>query len=123
VKPAKKVRAVKMRFVRSSVASIAIACGLSIGIQGQAPESRPRGYSIPPVDLAGEEQRRVVVDREPEQHLGHPTTVLLEDGGTILTVYPKGHGKGPIVLKQSRDGGLTWSARESPRAHLVGDVL
>lgn len=53
----------------------------------------------------------VIVDREPGQYLGHPTTVLLEDGKTILCVYPKGHGKGPIQMKRSTDGGLTWSER------------
>jgi hypothetical protein len=53
----------------------------------------------------------VVVDRESGQYLGHPTTVLLEDGKTILAVYPKGHGKGPIVLKRSLDGGQSWSKR------------
>ena len=52
-----------------------------------------------------------MVDREPGQYLGHPTTVLLEDGKTILIVYPKGHGRGPIVMKRSGDGGLTWSER------------
>jgi hypothetical protein len=74
----------------------------------QAP---PRGFSIPQIDLAGETGRQVIVDREPGQYLGHPTTVLLEDGRTILAVYPKGHGKGPIVLKRSTDGGRTWSDR------------
>jgi hypothetical protein len=70
-----------------------------------------RGYSIPLIDLAAQKERQVVVDREPGQYLGHPTTVLLEDGRTILTVYPKGHGRGAIVLKRSADGGLTWSER------------
>jgi hypothetical protein len=69
------------------------------------------GYSIPLLDLSQERSRQVIVDREPGQYLGHPTTVLLEDGRTMLCVYPKGHGKGPIVLKRSRDGGLTWSER------------
>jgi hypothetical protein len=58
-----------------------------------------------PIDLSGDIQRQVVVDRERGQYLGHPTTVLLEDGKTILAVYPKGHGRGPIVLKRSTDGG------------------
>lgn len=53
-----------------------------------------------------------MVDREPGQYLGHPTTVLLEDGRTILAVYPKGHGGGAIVLKRSADGGRTWGDRE-----------
>lgn len=70
-----------------------------------------RGYSIPLIDLAAEEHRQVVVDREPGQYLGHPTTVLLEDCRTILCVYPKGHGRGAIVFKRSEDGGLTWSQR------------
>ena len=63
------------------------------------------------VDWADETGRQVVVDREPGQYLGHPTTVLLSDQRSILTVYPKGHGAGPIVMKRSGDGGLTWSER------------
>ena len=71
----------------------------------------PRGYSIPLIDLSGEKDRQVIVDREAGQYLGHPTTVLLEDGKTMLCVYPKGHGKGAIVYKRSSDGGQTWSER------------
>lgn len=70
-----------------------------------------RGYSIPLIDLAGETDRQVLVDREAGQYLGHPTTVLLEDGKTIICVYPQGHGRGAIVMKRSTDGGLTWSDR------------
>jgi len=51
------------------------------------------------------------VDREPGKYLGHPTTVLLEDGKTLIAVYPQGHGKGAILMKRSEDGGLTWSPR------------
>lgn len=97
----------------------------------QAP-TPPRGYSIPLLDLASEAARQVIVDRETGQYLGHPTTVLLEDGRTILCVYPKGHGKGPIVLKRSSDGGRSWSERlpvpenwatslETPTIHRVVD--
>jgi hypothetical protein len=88
---------------------------------------------IPMVDLAGDSARRVVVDREPGQYLGHPTTVLLEDGRTILCVYPRGHGKGAIQLQRSTDGGRTWSGRlpvpenwatslETPTIHRVVDA-
>lgn len=63
------------------------------------------------IDLNDQKHRQVVVDREQGQYLGHPTTCLLEDGKTMLCVYPKGHGRGAIVYKRSEDGGLTWSER------------
>ena len=67
--------------------------------------------TIPQLDLAQDITRQVTIDREEGQYLGHPTTVLLKDGKTILCVYPKGHGKGELVLKKSEDGGKTWSDR------------
>ncbi len=81
----------------------------SIGMMPAQPQ--PAGYTIPIVDVSKETFRQVVVDREEGQYLGHPTTVLLEDGRTIIAVYPKGHGKGAIVMKRSSDGGLTWTPR------------
>ena len=99
----------------------------------EAAEPVARGYSIPLIDLAGEVDRQVVVDRESGQYLGHPTTVLLEDGQTMLCVYPTGHGRGAIVYKRSNDGGASWSERlptpenwatskEVPTLHRVVDA-
>ena len=96
-------------------------------------EEVTRGYSIPTIDLAGQSDRQVIVDREAGQYLGHPTTVLLEDGRTIIAVYPKGHGRGSIVMKRSHDGGKSWSDRlptpgnwstsqETPTIHRVVDA-
>jgi hypothetical protein len=98
--------------------------------------SKPRlapSYTIPIVDISGEQNRQVIVDREAGQYLGHPSTVLLEDGKTMLIVYPKGHGRGAIVYKRSSDGGKTWSDRlptppswatslEVPTLHRVVDA-
>ena len=67
--------------------------------------------TIPAVDLDGDRDRQVVVDREQGQYLGHVTTCLLEDGKTIYAVYPKGHGRGAIVMKRSDDAGRSWSDR------------
>jgi hypothetical protein len=66
------------------------------------------------LDLDADSARQVVVDREKGQYLGHVSTVMLADGKTILAAYPKGHGKGAIVLKTSPDGGKTWSQRREP---------
>lgn len=99
--------------------------GLLVGV--------PPAEGLVHLDLANQKHRQILVDREKGQYLGHPTTVLLEDGHTILAVYPKGHGKGAILLKRSTDGGLTWSQRlptpanwatslETPTIHRVIDA-
>lgn len=111
-----------------SIYPIAVLAGCAAAALAQP----PRGYSIPLLDLSAESSRQVVVDREPGQYLGHPTTVLLEDGKTVIVVYPKGHGRGAIVMKRSADGGRTWSDRlptpenwatslETPTIHRVVD--
>ncbi len=105
-----------------------------VSMSDNFPPEAPRlpGYSIPILDLAHDTARQTVVDREPGQYLGHPSTVLLDDGRTIVAVYPKGHGRGAIVMKRSDDGGRTWSERlptpenwatslETPTIHLVDD--
>ena len=102
--------------------------------QAQTPVGpQPPGYTIPTIDLADQPYRQVIVDREKGQYLGHPTTVLLENHRTMLCVYPKGHGKGPIVYKRSDDAGRSWSGRlptpaswatskEVPTIHRVVDA-
>ena len=96
-------------------------------------QSLPKGYTIPTIDISSETERQTIVDREPGIYLGHPTTCLLEDGKTILCVYPKGHGKGAIQYKRSSDGGKSWSDRiatpeswqtslETPTIHRVEDL-
>ena len=96
--------------------------------------SDPIPFDIPIIELNDRMEIQTIVDQEDGVYLGHPTTVLLEDGKTILTVYPKGHGKGEIIYKRSDDGGQTWSRRlqvphnwttskEVPTIHRVVDSL
>lgn len=112
---------------------IALLTVLAFGGTAVAAESILDRVTLPQIDLDDQPSFHVVVDREQGQYLGHPTTVLLEDGKTILTVYPKGHGAGEIVFKRSPDGGQTWSDRlptpanwatsqETPTIHRVIDA-
>ncbi len=100
--------------------------------QGDGPPAPEPYLSIPVVDLNDDKDRQVIVDKEKGQYLGHPTTVLFEDNTTMLTVFPKGHGRGGIVYKKSADAGLSWSdrlptpeswatSREVPTLHRVVD--
>lgn len=112
------------------VRSLALACVAWLALDARADTP---AFTIPTIDLDRDSARQVVVDREAGQYLGHPTTLLLEDGKTILCVYPKGHGKGAILYKRSTDGGKTWSDRlptpanwttslETPTLHRVVDA-
>ena len=118
---------------QAAARAAAVSAAMPAAVQAGRPAGPARGYAIPLIDLAADPSHQVVVDREPGQYLGHPTTVLLEDGRTIIAVYPKGHGRGTIIMKRSEDGGRTWSPRlptpkswetslETPTIHRVIDA-
>jgi len=74
---------------------------------------------LPTVDLSAEIGRHVIVASGVDGvYQGHPTTLLLPDGQTMLCVWTVGHGGPCGPLAQSHDGGRTWSAGR--RAALPG---
>jgi hypothetical protein len=74
-------------------------------------ESVRRDYQLPMLDLTKEDSLFTIVERR-KDYLGHPSTVLLRDGKTLLVSYPDGHGRGNLILRRSTDGGGTWKAVE-----------
>lgn len=44
------------------------------------------------------------------QYLGQPDMVRTEKG-RLITAYPKGHGKGPVIMQISDDEGETWTEK------------
>jgi hypothetical protein len=62
------------------------------------------------VDLSGDKARQVVIAAGTETtYQGHPTTLLLPDGKTLLCVWSINHGGSAGPMARSNDGGLTWS--------------
>ncbi len=107
-----------------------VLLGIAIWLLSAGSWNLAGDVEVPTIDLDNRSDLQVVVDRQPGQYLGHPTTLLLEDGKTILCVYPKGHGKGAILYKRSSDGGMSWSdhlptpknwetSKETPTIHRV----
>lgn len=96
--------------IMNKISYLLLLALICVPSRSQERSSKPY-LSVPVIDLDRETSRQIIVDKENGQYLGHPSTVILEDGKTILIVYPKGHGRGQIVYKKSNDGGLTWSNR------------
>ena len=76
-------------------------------------------YTIPMVDLSVEPEntpeelkylyKYSIVD-DNAGYLGHPDSVLLNNGD-ILTLYPKGHGKGAVLSKISDNSGISYDKK------------
>ncbi len=74
-------------------------------------------YTIPEIDLSVKpdglsEQYDYLYDLsvvdDTADYMAHPDSVLLKNGN-ILTMYPKGHGKGAVLTKISEDNGVSWT--------------
>ena len=98
-----------------AAAAISVAAALAAGTGVSVTGWNGTDYSIPELDLS------VMPEATPEEYrtlyalstvdsgadyLAHPDSVLLKSGN-ILTLYPKGHGKGAVLNKISTDGGAT----------------
>jgi hypothetical protein len=86
-----------------------------------AQRDKRHDYSIPVIDLNDESKFHSIVAKDLDranQYLGHPTTVLLDDGKTIIAAFPTGHGRGELRFRRSRDAGKTWQAMKAPDVDL-----
>lgn len=62
------------------------------------------------------------IERSPggdRQYLGQPDMVRTSTG-RLITAYPKGHGKGPIIMKISDDNGETWTEKNNTPSSWIG---
>lgn len=71
--------------------------------------------NLPWVDLSSQKERQLVIaEGTAALYNGHPTTVLLEDGKTILCTWSSGHGGKAAFIAESKNGGVTWDKRKTP---------
>jgi hypothetical protein len=72
--------------------------------------------NLPWADISWQSSRQVVVAAgTPDNYNGHPTTVLMEDGRTMVCAWSEGHGGKAAYLGFSYDGGLTWHNSAAPK--------
>ena len=72
--------------------------------------------NLPWADISGQKERQVeVAAGTPELYNGHPTTVLLDDGVTMVCAWSDGHGGKAAFIGFSYDGGLTWQVKNAPK--------
>ncbi|QDV22129.1 FAD-dependent oxidoreductase [Aureliella helgolandensis] len=76
-------------------------------VQAQGPQA---ATGVSTIDLSRDTKRHVIVAQgTEEEYQGHPTTLLLPNGETMLATWTIGHGGVCGPLKRSDDGGKTWS--------------
>ena len=72
-------------------------------------EATFRGFTIPQVDLNDRKDLQTVITPSNGKYWGHPSSVLLEDGKTLVMMYLDGHARAQLYWKKSFDGGRTWT--------------
>ena len=96
----------------ATICAAVLTAGIVMGFTG----FNGSDYTVPELDLSvkpdGTDPKyeylyELSVVDDSADYLAHPDSVLLKDS-SILTLYPKGHGKGAVLNKLSTDGGLSW---------------
>jgi hypothetical protein len=86
-----------------------LACASPAAAQGTGP-------NLPWADFSGRTDHQVVIAAgTPDNYNGHPTTVLMEDGRTMVCTWSEGHGGKAAYIGFSHDGGLTWHHSAAPK--------
>ena len=106
----------KYIFIISAIIIVAVVVCI---IKAKSSKFTGSDYNIPELDLSVMPQEiqgsefeylyKLSVVDDTNDYMAHPDSVLLKNAD-ILTVYPKGHGKGAVLNKVSKDGGVSWDS-------------
>jgi hypothetical protein len=99
-----------MSHAKLLAATLCLAALPALATEPSSQEERWRQEArLPVVDLSQEPARRVVIAAgTPDIYQGHPTTVLLPGGKTILAVWSIRHGGAAGPMARSTNGGKSW---------------
>ena len=98
---------ISRRFLSPILITLALPC-LALA-QGAGP-------NLPWADFSGRTDHHVVIAAgTPDNYNGHPTTVLMEDGKTMVCTWSEGHGGKAAYIGFSYDGGITWQTSAAPK--------
>lgn len=100
-----------------------VAGGFSKAVEIKVAKHLHIQYTIPEYDL-DEQFISTIEDGRgtSRQYLGQPDMVMLNDNKTLITAYPIGHGKGPLVMQISYDAGETWVEKTDIPASWAGSM-
>ena len=102
-----------MKTTQALVLLAAITVSLSAvapaAAQGTIEKAAPKGFSIPQIDLNDREDLQTIVTKHDVTYMGHPSSVLLDDGKTMVMVYLDSHERGNLMWRRSEDAGKTWT--------------
>ena len=92
---------------------IVLVCAAAVSAAATAQTYSP---NLPWADFSDRTDHRVVIAAgTPELYNGHPTTVLMDDGKTMVCTWSKDHGGVAAFLGFSHDGGVTWHNQAAPK--------
>ena len=75
-----------------------LACASPAAAQGTGP-------NLPWADFSGRTDHQVVIAAgTPDNYNGHPTTVLMEDGRTMVCTWSEGHGGKAASIARASTG-------------------
>lgn len=72
-------------------------------------KAKYKGYKIPQIELEDYLQLQIIVDKDSTTYLGHPSSIISDDGDTITMMYLTDHALGNIRWVRSFDSGISWT--------------
>lgn len=109
----------RIKPLHSLVAVMGLVSIFATQARADDPPPVPHGHSIPLIDLADQEHRQVVVDREPDQYLGH-TLKLLPSAMIHRATWREAHPGATVAMLSRTSREYRNESLDEPSRFLIG---